>query len=436
MKGYMFVMLVLACLNVCGQHYDKELKIGDPLPMKGLGGMINYPKDTLKFTDHKPKLTILDFWGTSCKSCVEAWPKMLALQKEFGNEIQIILVNRFEDEKVVKNFITQRNKRTGIDMSLPVSCKDSVLRAAFPRSAVPRYCWIDENGVLASVTNTNQVTSANIRKWIVSGPFQMDQVIDEMIWVKGSDPIFVDGNGGTGRGDAFIWSSSLTKGFRNIVGQVIDYRDSISGYAICVTGSSMLGLYGTAYNNQLDSTNYLKEIHGSRGMVAEERTWFYEYHNGTKNAGPRYNYQLIAGRPMSRRQMQMIMRQDLDRYFGFGVTWEKQKRKCLVITMFDSTKAQRKSQGGYSNYVGDTGAELDGVNVHDMIFLMEQMSFAYDSRPIVNETGFSGLLTGIFFKENCLDIKAFDKGLSKFGMHIKEEVREVDILVLQQKNPN
>jgi thiol-disulfide isomerase/thioredoxin len=432
LKSGLFFVYAVVTMSVYGQQYDKELKVGERLPVSELRGMINYPQETLKFSDRRPKLTILDFWATTCTACVEAWPKMLEIQKEFGDDIQIILVNRHEDEKRVKNFIERRKKLTGVSMTLPVSCKDSALWAAFPRSGVPRYCWIDHNGVLSSVTYTDQVSKENIKKWITSGPFRMDQVIDEMEWVKGNKPIFVDGNGGLDRGDAFIWSSSLTKGFRNIPSLIIDFTKEQTGYGLCHTGGTILDLYRTAYNNRLLDTRHLTPLHASRAtVVAKDTVKYYARIDGVRTSAATYIYQLIAGRPSNRQQLQKIMQEDLSRYFGLSATWEKRRRSCLVVSMFDSTKAQAPSRE-YANYIGDAGAYVDGVSVKEMIFFMEQMSFFSDQRPIVDETGFKGLLTGIYFEANCVDVVAFDKGLSKFGMHIKEEVRDVDILVLKE----
>jgi len=427
------LLLLSVAHNTCGQGVDPgAIKVGDRMPVTELHNMLNYPKRVLNFSDHKPKLTILDFWSTGCTGCVAAWPKMLALQKEFGSGLQIILVNRYESEKVVKEFIAYRKKLTGIDMNLPISCMDSSLWTAFSGRGLPRYYWVDSNGILASATLGDEVKSKNIKQWVETGPFQMDQIIEEMIYVTGNRPIFVDGNGGSGRANAFLWSSSLSKGFRDIAGGSNEYKDSVSGYGICKTGTTIGSLYTTAYNNRLADSHYLTWMPESRyTVIAEDTTQYYNRIKGEPTSAPRYNYQLICGRPVSRGQLQAMMRQDLDRYFGLNVRWEKRRKVCLVLTMFDSTKTQAKSRGwGY--VVTPTQTNLDGVRVRDAISAMEQNGFFYDRRPIVDETGFKGLLQGVIFDANARDLKAFDKALSDFGMHIREEVREVDILVLEE----
>lgn len=427
------VVLVVMSLTLNGQNFKHELKLGDRLPLLELKNVINYPTQTLKFSDHKSKLTILDFWGTTCAGCVLSWPKILALKREFGDDLQIILINRSENAKVVKDFVANRRKEVGVNMNLPISCKDTTLRKFFPRRTVPRYYWIDSSGMVASITHGDQLTSSNIRKWIRGGPFPMDQIVEEMMRLDGNKPIFVDGNGGVGRAHAFVWSSSLTKAFRDIVGDTQDFTDSISGYGIRKTGSTIANLYSTAYNNRLETGDYLTWMPTSRiDIIARDTSKYYGWIDGVRSSKARYNYQLIAGRPMTRQQLQRVMQQDLDRYFGLSVSWEKRKQACLVFTMFDSLKAMAAPAKEYGDLVGETRTFINNAGMHQVIFYMEQGSFFYDQRPIVDETGFKGLLTGISFAAYSKDIPALDKAFSKFGIHIKEELRDVDILVVRE----
>lgn len=434
MKALIVCILLLvmsAMLN--GQDFKDELKVGDKLPMTELKNMVNYPSKTLKFSDHKPKLTILDFWGTGCGGCVVAWPRMLALQKEFGNDLQIILVNRFEDEKTNRDYFAARKKLVGVDMNLPASCKDTTLRKYFPRRTVPRYYWIDSNGVLSSVTHGEQVSSRNIRRWIEKGPFEMEQIVEELHSYDGNKPLFVDGNGGTGRVNDFLWSSSLSRAQLNLVGSMRSSTSPITGYSICGTGLHIDALYRIAYNNRLAPDQPLSYMPMSRReLLASDTGKFVGRIDGERSVKARYNYQLIVNHPMDRDQLQVLMQEDLKKWFGLTATWEKKKKLCLVFSMFDSIKATEKTFGDEGLFVGETQTTLDNVRMRDVIYYMELGSFFSDTRPIVDETDFRGLLKGIHFDAYYKDIKALDRGFSRFGIHLKEEFREVDILVLKE----
>ena len=445
MKRVVAIVLLL-CVAICGFAQDwtkttvpvsKELKVGDKIPFTEFQNVLNYPKRSLKFSDRKPKLTILDFWSTTCGPCVMAWPKMLELQKEFGKDIQIILVDKYERQDKVKDFVTRRKRSTGVDMNLPISCRDTTIWDYFPQNIIPRYVWIGSDGVVGSITLGKEVTRENIRKWITSGPLAMNQIVEKKWYgVKRNMPIFVNGNGGERSSDVFIWSSSLTKGQDDLGGDARITYDSIDGYEIILTGASILSLYGNAYNNRLREWDYFDYLpYGRMELIVKDTARYYwpalAGSMGT-TGGAMYNYQLIPGTPRSRDELLTMMQEDLKRYFGLEVKWEKRKKKSLVFTMFDSTLVKGKSTGTEIG-IHDFETVLDSVTVKDVITCMEMASrYRYKWYPIVDETGYKGVLTGIRTDENALDPVIFDKVLSKHGMHLKFEMREVDVLVLRE----
>src|SRR5689334_64140 len=64
-----------------------NLKVGDVFPHFDFGKVIMSDKQKLNSSAFKDQLLILDFWNTRCGSCINALPKMEALQKQFGNRI-------------------------------------------------------------------------------------------------------------------------------------------------------------------------------------------------------------------------------------------------------------------------------------------------------------------------------------------------------------
>ncbi|MEI9917332.1 MAG: TlpA disulfide reductase family protein [Bacteroidota bacterium] len=419
---------------------NEKLKVGDKIPFTELHNMINYPKKTFKFSDHKPKLIILDFWATTCTSCVATWPKTIALQKQFGDDLQIVLVNKFERESLIRPYIEKRKQMKGVDMKLPMSLRDSTIWKYFPKRGVPCYVWISPGGVTGSITDGLQFTSENIKQWIESGPFKMPQIIDDFHNVDPSSPIFVAGNGGDPVGGDFVWTSSLTRGRLNIVGDARFICNPDQGYAITITGSGIHRLYAHAYNNRIRPDDIVPQYFGglpaSRIKLEVSDTTKY-YRRKAGNLEGLYNYQLISEEAASLEKLQEIMSQDLHRYFGLKATWEKQKKMCIVWSMFDSTLAhQKKTSIARDVYIGDDEISLDSVRVRDAIRFMEIGTSKYFNcpYPIVDETNYKGLLIGIRYEGNGFDLKQFDKDMSRYGIHIRLEPREVDVLVLREPN--
>src|SRR5687768_3477014 len=88
-------------LQVKGFDY-REVKVGESMPDIPLGTVLNNKTGIRNFSELKGKLVILDFWNTWCGSCIDAFPKMDQLQKQFGEKVQIILVNSTETEEAIQ----------------------------------------------------------------------------------------------------------------------------------------------------------------------------------------------------------------------------------------------------------------------------------------------------------------------------------------------
>jgi thiol-disulfide isomerase/thioredoxin len=445
-------LVLFTCIHSClvAQDWAKatapppseKLKVGDRIPFSELHNMINYPAKTLKLNDHKPKLIILDFWATTCSSCVAGWPKTLELKKRFGDDLQLILVNAFERENFIRTFLKTRKKLTGVEMTLPISLRDSTIWKYFPERGVPRYVWLTPDGVVNSITDGFQFTTDNIQKWMTFGPFEMPQIVDNWFRVDYNKPIFIDGNGGPNHADDIIWTSSLSKGQRDISGSAEIFYKPELGYGITLTGTSIFNIYAHAYNNRMGSDDFTAgrffyELPSSRmALEVKDTTKYYRHPEYADNS---YNYQILSGKPASGEQLQNMMKEDLKRYFGLEVTWEKRNKMCIVWSMFDSTLAkQQKTSLAKDVFIGETEVSLDSVTVRNSILFMEIGASKYfpSPYPIVDETNYKGLLVGIRYEGNAFDLKQFGKDMSRYGIRIKLEPREVDVLVLREPASN
>lgn len=137
------------CLNfrasAQSDNSTKQVRLGDRLPetfwAQNHTFYQNGKMSRQSLAAYQDKLIVLDFWATWCGSCMKKFPLADSLQKEYGNQIAIILVNagntRDTKEKIAP--VMQRYK-----LPLPTILLDSTLTKMFPHAVIPHYVWIEQ----------------------------------------------------------------------------------------------------------------------------------------------------------------------------------------------------------------------------------------------------------------------------------------------------
>src|SRR5581483_12501346 len=93
--------------------------IGDRVPDFRFDEVMNYPQKQATLSTLRAKLTILDFWSTSCSACVALFPHMENLKKKFGDQLAIILVNGktqvwHDTEDKIRSLLTRQQLKNGV----------------------------------------------------------------------------------------------------------------------------------------------------------------------------------------------------------------------------------------------------------------------------------------------------------------------------------
>jgi thiol-disulfide isomerase/thioredoxin len=168
MKYMIGLVAMLLPLLSGAQSPVKALHIGDIVPDITLTNVYNYPSSTIRLSDLKGKLVILDFWAVWCTGCIQAVPKLDSLQKEFQNKLQVILVNEEGEKSSAENefkttaFFHKWMKKCNGSFALPYALKRiDRLDKLFPHIFIPHYVWISEGKVIA-ITSSEEVTYQNI----------------------------------------------------------------------------------------------------------------------------------------------------------------------------------------------------------------------------------------------------------------------------------
>ena len=147
------------------------LKPGDKIPdaVWNQSLELNYfigKKKTIRFSDLKGKLILLDFWSTGCPSCIEGIPKMEWIQQRFLDNIQVIMVNSKRNKDTAKRIKTRFEKFKAdfnFTPSLPTVLDDTVFTALFAHNTLPALAVVDTNGVFIAMASSHSLTDKNIQ---------------------------------------------------------------------------------------------------------------------------------------------------------------------------------------------------------------------------------------------------------------------------------
>ena len=154
----------------------KPLTVGDRVPDIAFNHVINYKTPVATLSDFKGKLVILDFWATTCMSCIFHMPLCDSLQSAFNSQIQILLVNPLisrDSLARVKRMLHLLKSRTGHRVRLPVILYDEVAYALFPFHYLPHYVWIGSDGVVKAITDADQLNAKNISALLNGGELHL-----------------------------------------------------------------------------------------------------------------------------------------------------------------------------------------------------------------------------------------------------------------------
>jgi thiol-disulfide isomerase/thioredoxin len=320
----------------------QPLTIGDTIPHDlVINNVYNYPVSTIRLPDLKGKLVILDFWATWCGACIGGIPKAQELQKLFKDKLQIIMVNSDTTENAAKvaAFFTRRSQRTSQKITLPYAVQNPVFNAYFPHREIPHYVWINEEGKITGVTNTEDLSAENISALLQDKAKTLLTKQDAKRFNR-DKPLLIDENGGENP-TAFIYRSIIT-GYKEYLGAYIG-QDGSSQKGIeryFVLNSSILALLRIAY------PDVFRNI-GAERTIVESNHYASNILLGLKHSDlpeNRYCYEIITP-PVQPSELKKIMQQDLSRAFNLIAKADKRLMDCYLLRP-TNTFTRIKSKGG------------------------------------------------------------------------------------------
>lgn len=152
------------------------LKPGDQMPNVTISNIVNSKYKRASFSDYKGKVVLLDFWNSWCSSCVEAFPEIDSLQRQYKDRLQVLMVNpkrNHDSPRAVQSVIDRANAWSTHQFKVPVVAGDTAITENFTFKGVPFYVWIGADGKIIAFTGKAEVTGRNIELAIAGKPIVM-----------------------------------------------------------------------------------------------------------------------------------------------------------------------------------------------------------------------------------------------------------------------
>lgn len=429
-KTIQTIVLAMLCLffSNATRAQTAALKIGDRVPDLTINNVLNYKSNSLKLSDFRGKLLILDFWATWCAPCVAMIPRLDSLQRVFGDQIAIISVS-YQSENEVKSFMNRLQKQKNAVYKLPEIIEDKVLNAMFSHRSLPHYVWIDPDGKVIAITDYVEVTSERIKN-AIAGNSQQLITKEEMsrVTYDPKKPLFTELNGGNGSSLKYHrlisnYTEGLWPGYKF-------YRDS-TGMRITVRNESLLSLYSLAYGEGKKFLNTNKVI-----LEVKDPTSFHSYTRGNDylrwmRAGNVFCYELIMPGVTSGSAF-AAMREDLSLFFtNYQIAIERRNLPCIVLEAADKNRISSKG-GKPLNQMSRSGAFLQNGNWNHFIGRLDSHYLQQSQLPLLDDTGITGFVD-LEIKADMTDPESINRALIPYGLSIKPANRMVEVLVIKEK---
>ena len=365
---FRFRLMILLAMLTCSLASKSQvgarsqfLMIGDTIPNYTFEDVINYKSSSVSIQDFRGKWLILDFWATTCGSCIKSFPKMNALAKTFISNTQVIMVGSHDgsrrgptSESNTKKLFENLKDRMQLKCTFAF---DSALYYKFKVFSLPHIFIIDPFGVIRA--KTYLIDSTNLSMLIQGGTPQLNYsyLSGEPRLSNGYRkelPLLTSGKQSNGGNDtSFLFRSLLTKW--NF------YNDVYSIYGF--NGYKIQGREGRAEVFGLDVRSMLRLAFTGEASWNSSSDLYYKYNQNiiidcmdsslfnkrnTATGENMYCYSLCV--PPNRFSVDFVKKmfqQDLQRYFGFKASVQQRLIKAWKLTVIDEDKLKKfRTEGG------------------------------------------------------------------------------------------
>lgn len=170
MKNYIKFILFNLCTLLFINHgygqqgqsidFSKALKVGDafiaPKQVKLMRGI----DKTIDWKSLENKVVLLDFFSTSCGTCIQIMPHLQELEQKHPDKFKVLVVTAHDKATLVKFFATNAYLKEH-QVNLPIIYADQYFHELFPHQTEPHEVLLYQ-GKVQAITGSSSINETNI----------------------------------------------------------------------------------------------------------------------------------------------------------------------------------------------------------------------------------------------------------------------------------
>jgi thiol-disulfide isomerase/thioredoxin len=362
---------------------------------------------------------ILDLFTSSCVVCFRMMPKMKEIQEKYRNSLSVILIG--DDDPDIRKVYERFKVKFSLDLKV---LYDSTLFSRYSLGSVPRYIWLDENGIIQAVTGTDELNEKYIERFISEMPMDLKRPVAKQNF-DNSRLLLSNGNGGPDSSFLFrsvlsLWNESQPNSYPASLNyskngaffQVLNvsiadlYRYAYFGWAWWSMKDSV---YGRLYSTPV--------VLGNDSIISGNKKYNYSFKSNVNGS--------------DKKTLQTALRNDLATYFGYEVQVVERLMPCWKLIVTSQAKENLRSKMQNRKMTGSyTTVNYQRVPISAVI---ELFTFSrQDNAPIIDATGID-FPVDIFFEAVLYDREAVIHALRKYGLDLIPGETSMKVLLLQKK---
>jgi thiol-disulfide isomerase/thioredoxin len=392
------------------------LKVGDTIPNITLENVINYKAKSVSLSEFKDKLLILDFWSTTCGSCIAMFPDELSLQKRYRDRLQIMLVDS-KNTRDTKDRIDRFFKAYHPSYKeLASVIEDTLLSQYFPHQAVGYYIWIRNNVVLA-MTDDRDLTLKNIDTFLAGKKAGVTPITEIPYDIE--KPIFLDNNGGEAPGYLYRFIlTSYKNGLHPSSKFIFDSNRLCKGLRFVNLPKGVLYATACPEFQNYDRNRVIFSISHPEDFSSDSISESWKQRNC-------FTYEATFP-AVNQADALKTMRNDLEKVFQLHVDSVVRESFCFVITLEKKIKVKSVTT---SVQPFDPQSETFVRN-----YPLSQLVGYLNSKsklPFIDDSGYDGTIRMTLDYDDLSTGEILER-LNKAGLMVTEEKRNLKFLVVSE----